>query len=684
MNELEMYQNDRGAKSRGSYSVSKVPAMKYFEDSVSIETSDEDAEIFNAAPDMRSDVFSSIHDPVKAQQSESEFQAEITRLKSQSTKNFKNKWEEILAKYSSIDDEKQSDEIDLATGEIIKDNGHLRSLGARNSFEDGFRLDSDIWSLTYDLDKRIQSKHSREVRVRGKKRELKEKLKEQQQFYNESLHRDQTPLKADDLRKNMSFFAATEENLLSLKPSPTKKKKLSPEKFNQSLTFSDSNNSRLASPRGPKDRQLSNPSLRLFLDDIPWNDEDIPSSGSDYEIYPDNPFLMRKVFPKESSTSDNNYTSWSDSQTELASVAGSSQTSVNDSINRCTTDSLKRTKNHLYDPCVKESASKDLNGMMNYPEEGDFEDQYSIVSESKFVDLKLEDTKVYNCAFDKCSYCTGNRNLYQNHLLDRHGNELQSIGYPIKAVIQRKDNISVSNDEVKKLSKQFPLICSVPPLVSSTDGNVYTCNKSLGKKNLNCRKFFTSKKDLDYHQSQFPRLCSHRKQVLLCPILGCGYMTDMGFLEWRKHFIEAKHHISPEHRYALSSEDNYTDKKGKEKSSELLNDSYKYLIQRKQQQLNLEAKLKHYESNSSGNPEPNVDIMEEINDIFSDSSSAKEEKITGDIYKGTPSQSCSKLEEKTIEKSNLHFTIVSDPGEDNEPSLENDKTGYESIDELFS
>lgn len=684
MNELEIYQNDRGGKSSGRQSVLKAAAMKYFEDLVSIETSDEDAEIFNAAPDMRNDVFSSIHDPVKAKQSESEFQAEITRLKSQSTQNFKNKWEEILAKYSQIDDEKESDEIDLATGQIIKDNGHLRSLGARSSFQDRFRLDSDIWSLTYDLDKRIQSKHSREARVRGKKRELKEKLKKQQQFYNETLHRDETPLKADDLRKNMSFFAATEENLLSLKPSPTKKKKLSPEKFNQSLTFSDSNNSTLASPRDAKDRELSNPLLRLFLDDIPWNDEDIPSPGSDYEIYPDNPFLTRKVSPKESSVSDNNYTSWSDSQTELALAAGSSQTSVNESMNRCTNNSLKRTKNHLYDSSFKVLASKDLNEMMNYPEQGDFEDQYLIVSESKFVDLKLENTKLYNCAFDKCSYCTGNRNLYQNHLLDKHSNELQSIGYPIKAVVDRKQAVSVSEDEEKRLSKHFPLMCSVPPLVLSTDGNVYTCNMQLGKKNLNCRKFFTNKKDLNYHQSQFPRLCSHRKQVLLCPILGCGYMTDMGFLEWRKHFIEAKHHISPEHRHALSLEDNYTNEKSKDKSPLLLDDSYKYLIQRKQQQLNLESELKHSEGSSYRNPESKVDIMEEINDIFSDSSSTKEEKTTGHIYKGTTGRSCSKLEEKSIEKSNLNFAIVSDPEEDNEPSLENDKTGYESIDELFS
>lgn len=683
MNELELYQNDRGVKSRGRQSVLKAAAMKYFEDLVSIETSDEDTEVFNAAPDKRSDVFSSIHDPVKARQSESEFQAEITRLKSQSTQNFKNKWEEILAKYSQIDDEKESDEIDLATGEIIKDNGHLRSLGARNNYEDRFMLDSDIWSLTYDLDKRILGKNSREARVRRKKRELKDKLKKQQQFYNESLHRDETPLKADDLCKNMSFFATTEENLLSLKPSPTKKKKLSPEKYNKSLTFSDSNDSILASPRDTKDRLLSNPLLRLFLDDIPWNDEDIPSPSSDYEIYPDNPFLTRKLDPKESSTSDNNYTSWSESQTELALVAGSSQTSINESLSRYTNNSFKGANDHLHNSSYKVLASKDLKETMNHPE-ADFEDQYLIVSESKFVDLKLENTKLYNCAFDKCSYCTGNRNLYQNHLLGKHSNELQFIGYPIKAVVDKKETVFVSKEEIMRLSKQFPLICSVPPLALSIDGDIYTCNKQLGKKNLKCRKFFTSKKDLDYHQSQFPRLCSHRKQVLLCPILGCGYMTDMGFLEWRKHFIEARHHISPEIRGALSLEDNHTTKKGKDNVPLLLDNFYKYLIQRKEQQLNQESKIKHYEGNSTVHPESKFGIMEEINDIFSDSSSTKEDKSTERFYKGAAGRSSSELVKKDIENSNLNFIIVSDPEEDNEPSLENDKTGYESIDELFS
>lgn len=73
---------------------------------------------------------------------------DLHRLKQQSTARFHRKWDDILAKYSQIDDNAELDEIDLSTGQIITDNGHLRSmLGAE--YEEHNAL-SDIWSPGYD------------------------------------------------------------------------------------------------------------------------------------------------------------------------------------------------------------------------------------------------------------------------------------------------------------------------------------------------------------------------------------------------------------------------------------------------------------------------------------------------------------------------------------------------------
>lgn len=73
---------------------------------------------------------------------------DLHRLKQQSTARFHRKWDDILAKYSQIDDTIELDEIDLSTGQIITDNGHLRSM-LRAEYEEHNAL-SDIWSPGYD------------------------------------------------------------------------------------------------------------------------------------------------------------------------------------------------------------------------------------------------------------------------------------------------------------------------------------------------------------------------------------------------------------------------------------------------------------------------------------------------------------------------------------------------------
>lgn len=100
--------------------------------------------------------------------SDPEILHEVRRLHQQSTQKFKDKWDEILSKYARIDDERESDEIDLATGEIVTDNGHLRSL----SF-----AESNIWDDHYDDEAERTRRLRRESLARRNKHQLRDKLK---------------------------------------------------------------------------------------------------------------------------------------------------------------------------------------------------------------------------------------------------------------------------------------------------------------------------------------------------------------------------------------------------------------------------------------------------------------------------------------------------------------------------
>ncbi|ODQ80500.1 hypothetical protein BABINDRAFT_166119 [Babjeviella inositovora NRRL Y-12698] len=57
------------------------------------------------------------------------------------SKVFQSKWESILAKYAAVPEEDQGDLIDLITGEVVEDNGHLRSMETAK--------ESDIWNLDF-------------------------------------------------------------------------------------------------------------------------------------------------------------------------------------------------------------------------------------------------------------------------------------------------------------------------------------------------------------------------------------------------------------------------------------------------------------------------------------------------------------------------------------------------------
>ncbi|ODV59484.1 uncharacterized protein ASCRUDRAFT_14891 [Ascoidea rubescens DSM 1968] len=57
----------------------------------------------------------------------------IEKLKLKSTKKIKSQWNSIIKKYSSYDLNNQGDLVDIFTGEIVEDNGHLKSIDSKNS-----------------------------------------------------------------------------------------------------------------------------------------------------------------------------------------------------------------------------------------------------------------------------------------------------------------------------------------------------------------------------------------------------------------------------------------------------------------------------------------------------------------------------------------------------------------------
>lgn len=56
---------------------------------------------------------------------------EVMKLHKKADENMKQVWSDIIAKYEAVDD--QGDVVDLQTGELIEDNGHIRGISNENS-----------------------------------------------------------------------------------------------------------------------------------------------------------------------------------------------------------------------------------------------------------------------------------------------------------------------------------------------------------------------------------------------------------------------------------------------------------------------------------------------------------------------------------------------------------------------
>lgn len=574
------------------------------ETSMSIEFSDSEL----AAPERDDPRYGTFSWPIhqKGQfQTERDFQMRINALKLESSKRFQDSWNEILQKYAAIDDEKESDEIDLRTGKIIKDNGHLRSLSLVGGSKDGYY--DEIWSFTNGLEKDLRNKRVKEYRERLKKKELRKQLKDQHLFHNTSMQLNSSPIKADDINEygDMTF---REENLLSLNPSPTKK--LKPSSGSEFDIFSSplkKGGSTLMSPEKSDDTlELPFKTSLLHFDDIPSLDHGFESSTpkklfrkestkQKTQLNISNPFLEDQEGQRKIINHINEHLPLKRG-TELYAQSKSKYPVVN-AMNSSSDVYLTTEESH---GChTKSSSISESNKLLDVSGDSfdlDFDERFSIVTNIGTDKGSTTDPKIFACAFDGCNYCTGNKYIYLSHLISSHSDKLHSIGYPVDT--KSKCKLHVTDIERKKLVDDFPLTYNVPKLPLSSDGLPYKCNKlSNGNR---CQKFFLTEDDLREHQTQMS-LCSSKRQVLICPLLGCGYMTEQGYLEWRSHFIERKHHIDPRYLKSLDARDTnmHTDISIKEQDS----------------------KLKQISCFGVPDKMTVAELHKEVNDIFSDVSS---------------------------------------------------------------
>lgn len=417
-------------------------------------------------------------------ETEAELQAQITKLKARSTQKFVSAWEKILQKYSNIDDEKESDEIDLATGEIVTDNGHLRSLTSHNASLGDERLQKSIWSGEYNPERDMGNRKVVEKLRQRLKQAARMELKRKLLFYNEAPL--STPEK-DEVRP---------DNLVLLSPSPSKKTKLSPTKakaFQSDISADSTDNS-------PTKLHLSRLSLGGFL---------------------------RLSTPVEEMTSD----------TGPSNPLKGSPVKRRDMSFRQNTNSFKKDHIALQSDILDGRPSSPVH--LGSALEVSFDEEYLFTSD---IYAAEDDLSLFKCAFANCETSSTSKRRYERHLLEFHSEELQNLGYPVNSTTN--DDIVVSETEKGRLTKVFPLVHDVPQLPLSIDGGPFACKCEVGK-GRKCQKTFVSAADLKEHRLHYPIKCSYKKQVHLCPLLGCGFMTDEGYLQWRQHFIDEMHHIDP-------------------------------------------------------------------------------------------------------------------------------------------
>lgn len=408
-------------------------------------------------------------------QTEEELNQETKRLQAASREKFVNAWKKIFEKYEQIDDDKESDEIDIITGKIYKDNGHLRSLKQEGNHGSVLKLESDIWADVDEDEIQYNVKLSRIRRRRPKQNRP-----------------DQKPT------------ALLEDNLL-LGPSPTKKKKITP------------NNCHAISPSKNSINQDDLHNISPTKGQVPSgpNYTESPTKENLFnENKPPTDIFLKKLsfgnLPRNQGFSKLNLE-------DLSILSSSTQKSDVD-----------------YDSNTSEHSISTQTDAIS-----DFDDGTNVSTgkSTSSTCTQLRKFTFYLCYFN-CDYCTGNKLLFENHLLDKHSPELKTLGYPVKVVKQ----IPVINkaEVLKKITTHFPLSYAIPP-PSTIENQHLILNKTNANVSLS-NLVNNSKKETNH---ELNGVVNYEPSLLVCPMLGCGFTTNRGYSEWRNHFIEEKHNIDP-------------------------------------------------------------------------------------------------------------------------------------------
>lgn len=375
-----------------------------------------------------------------------QFETDINKLKQQSLAKFKKRWHEILEKYSSVDDELQSDEIDLHTGKLVVDNGHLKSMAEHGQKINGVRVHGSIWAGDYDFDRDARLESQSERRKRKFKQKMRELLKSENRFHTSSSF-NITDEERDD--RSVGSSPTKRFGLLSNQSSPLKSSRSSPMKFPGSLDLS------------PLKRKASLPHGYLSP----------TKKGQGSQKLGGTEILEKRISPRE----------------EQAQEQPQEQSLPLDS----------------------------------------HDDLFVVSDLTDSIPIAL-----FSCAFPNCQFSSECKSTYRTHLLQNHQVELAQLGYPVANTTSHTLYGGIPELTVLKLNLHFPLqISTLGP---------FTCNKPLGSSK--CHRVFVNPEQLARHREQYPRECC-RRQVLLCPLLGCEFMTDEGFAEWKTHVESHEKHV---------------------------------------------------------------------------------------------------------------------------------------------
>ncbi|GEQ72316.1 hypothetical protein JCM33374_g6003 [Metschnikowia sp. JCM 33374] len=429
-----------------------------------------------------------------------QLECDVARLKAQNTDRLQRRWDEIIAKYSNIDDDKESDEIDLNTGKITIDNGHLRSF-ADDGVANGSRVVSSVWAMDDNFEKETRRhKHAEKVKRRLRYEE-KQRLKATAMFYKPHM-------KVVD-----SGSDVLEDNLSLLSPSPTKKHKSSSTSVSPSkpgLKMEDTQilgyGHRLATPQSsPLKGKV--PSLAFSPSESSLESPSRPGSQQRVLLSPVRQKLDLKNVPHLGICPDSD---------------GEDYTSEDDNlIDNSESDGLS------HDLKSNTMASHQRDDVLE-KEENIHEDDNNTEYEDSFSVLEICDAAPYayfTCAFYGCPYTSQSKASYRAHLLSSHSPELRQIGYPVDT--EKRYNLPLPGDTIPKLNVHFPLKIHRPPVRPHICGS----ETKYGR----CQKMFIDESLFLKHKEQCPRRCSAKRQVLPCPVLGCDFMTDTSYGDFYRH-----------------------------------------------------------------------------------------------------------------------------------------------------